>query len=87
MDEIARELGLPIGEFARDGSYVIDIDDSNQFGKIYSKLENNDEIKDQSDNALVTIHGASLLYLYGNVQINLTADYDEDIYKCILTNV
>lgn len=88
MDEIARELGIEKkGEFSRDGSYVISLRDSDEFGKFYSILSNNEDVEDMNDSALVQDMGASLLYRYNGVQINLIADLDGDTYRIVMTEL
>ena len=40
IKDVLRDLNIVFeGEYSKDGSYVIDLYDSDQFGKIYSLLE------------------------------------------------
>ena len=40
MERELKELGIEqVGTYAEDGSYVIDIDTSEEFGKTYSTLD------------------------------------------------
>lgn len=85
MERELKELGIDqVGTYAEDGSYVIDIDTSEDFGKIYSTLDSSDELEYMDTNSLLTVHNASLLYKYGEeLQINLIADFDNDEYKLV----
>ena len=88
MEEIAKELGIKEeGTYSRDGSYVITLTDSDDFGKVFSILNGNDEVEDMNDNALVQDLGASLLYRYGDTQINLIADLEGDSYRIVMTEI
>ena len=86
MDKLLRELGLALeGEYSKDGSYVVDIYDSNEFGKVYSALESNNDAEELYDNSLLTIHNANISYLFGDYQLTLNADFDQELYKLVIT--
>lgn len=86
MDEVLRKLGVVLdGEFTKDGSYVADIYDSDEFGRVYSALEKNDEVEELYDHSLLTIHNTSVSYLYGDYQITLVADFDQNLYKLTMS--
>ena len=86
MDKLLRELGLALeGEYSKDGSYVVDIYDSNEFGKVYSTLENNKDAEELYDNSLLTVHNANISYLFGDYQLTLNADFDQELYKLVIT--
>lgn len=88
MEDIAVELGIDLdGEYAKDGSYVISMRDSDEWGKVYSILEDDEDVEDMNDNALVQDLGASLLYRYGNVQLNLIADLEGNSYRLVMTRM
>lgn len=73
------------GEFSRDGSYVVDLFDSDQFGKVYSILDKNKDVESMEDSSSLTVHSANISYLYGDYQLNLIADFDENLYKLVIT--
>lgn len=86
MDEVLKKLGIYLdGEFSKDGSYVVDIYDSDEFGRVYSTLEKNDDVEELYSNSLLTIHNSSISYLYDNYQITLIADFEQDLYKLIIS--
>lgn len=86
MEEILKELGITQkGEISKDGQYVVDVTDGDEFGKYYSILDRNDKVEELELNSLLTIHNASLSYKYKEYQISLVADYDQDVYKLIVT--
>ena len=87
--DVLKRLGITNkGSFARNGSYVIDIEDSDEFGKIYSILDKNPDLEYMENNSLLTIDNGSLYYLYDRkYQINLIADFKNDNYKLVATEV
>ncbi len=82
---ILKELGInhDITE-SKNGTYVMDIEDMDEFGKYYSLLDRNDDVEELSDNSLMTIHNISLNYLYKTYQISLISDNDQDSYKLVV---
>lgn len=88
MEEVLVELGInKPGEYGRNNTYVVDIDNSDEFGKIYSILDKNDEVEQNEENSLLTLHNASIYYLYGEYQINLIGDFDANQYRLVLTEL
>ena len=86
MDEVLKKLGISLdGEFSKDGSYIVDIYNSDEFGRVYSVLEKNDDVEELYSNSLLTIHNSSISYLYDNYQITLIADFEQDLYKLVIS--
>lgn len=74
------------GTYSRDGSFVVDLaDSSDEFGKVYSILDNNDKLDYMEDNSLLTVDNASILYLYDDFIINLIADFNNNHYKVVVS--
>lgn len=85
MEELLKQIGITEkGEYTKDGAYVVDIRDYNEYGKYFSLLEKSelDEIQDTSQ---ITIHTTNVTYISDKYQITLQADLDEDIYKLVVT--
>jgi len=72
-----------------DNSYVALIMNSNEFGKIFSKLENADDLEPLEDNQVVTEQGSSLVYesISEPYMLNLIADFDADVYSLIINYI
>lgn len=89
LREIAEELGLNYsGEYGKNNSYVIDLYTDKEFGKVYSLFDRNEEVEQLEENNLLTVHNASLIYLYKDrYQINLKSNFDTDEYSIILTDL
>ena len=86
IKDVLNDLNIRFdGEFSRDGSYVVDLFDSDQFGKVYSILDKNKDVESMEDSSSLTVHSANISYLYGDYQLNLIADFDENLYKLVIT--
>lgn len=77
------------GYYSQNDSYVITLIDSNDYGKIFSTLENSDDLDIMKENQVVTEQGSSLMYesLSENFILNLLADFDNNIYQLVITEV
>lgn len=85
MEELLKNIGITAkGEYTKDGVYVIDIKDYNEYGKYFSLLEksNLDEVQDTCQ---MTIHTTNITYASEKYQLVLQADLDEDLYKLVVT--
>ena len=70
-----------------DGSKVININSSDEFGRIYSKLENSPKLEIMYDNQVVTEEGSSLIYeaIDEPYLLNLIADWSGDVYSLVIS--
>ena len=89
MEKILQELGIfEPGQVGKNNSYIVDLESDAAWGKIYSILETNNDVEQLEDNTLLTVHNASLLYIYKDkYQLNLKADFDNEIYSLICSNL
>ena len=77
------------GSTGKDGSYVIDLIDSDDYGKIFSKLDKVKDLDLLEDNQVITEQGSSLMYESESEPylLNLIADFDGDIYQLVVTEI
>ena len=82
MEQLLRELGISeIPELSSDGTYVIDIRDSNDYGIYYSKLDRSDLLDEDEESSNVTIDGSTIVYISDDYTLTLIADFASDQYK------
>ena len=88
LDELLEELGI-YKEYtlAVDGSYVIDLEDSNEFGKIFTKLDNSDVVEQNAEASLLTADNSSLSYMSEFFDIQLISDFLGDNYKLVFKEI
>lgn len=77
------------GVWGKNSSYVIDLLNDQEWGKIYSILETNDDMEELEESTLLTVHNANLIYEYkGEYQFILSADFDNnDSYRLTIREV
>lgn len=85
MEELLKSIGITAtGEYTKDGAYVVDIKDYNEYGKYFSLLEKS-ELEEVQDTCQMTIHTTNVTYASEKYQLVLQADLDEDLYKLVVT--
>lgn len=87
--EFLSSIGINIEGQIGDDAYVVDIADSNEYGKVFSKLEKADALDPLEDNQVVTVQGCSLMFEAVDEPyiLNLIADFDEDKYQLIVNKI
>lgn len=80
VEEILDDLKIYYsGTWGKNNSYVIDLADDSEWGKIYSILETNEDMEELEESTLLTVHNANLIYEYKNEwQFVLSADFDNN---------
>ena len=85
MEELLTKIGITAtGEFTKNGAYVVDIIDYDEYSKYYSLLEKSD-LEEVQDTAQITIHTTNVTFVSDKYQIVLQADLYEYIYKQVVT--
>lgn len=89
MEKLLKELGITkIGEYSEDGSYIIDLDNSDEWGSISSLLDNNSKLDYREDSSVLNIDNSIEEYRYQNTyQLQLTADLNNNIYKLVISEI
>lgn len=89
MKEYLRKIGINLDGEIIDDSFVAVIKNSNEYGKIFSILEKSEDLNIMDQNQVVTEDGSSLLYesISEDYILNLIADFENDIYQLVVTEV
>lgn len=87
IEKALRELGIDkIGYYDKDKSYVVDIDDSDEWGEYDSILEKSDyDFLDEK--STLNYNNSNQVYQKDDLQISLIADFDNDLYKLVVQEV
>ena len=87
--ELLKELGITKrGSYADTDTYVIDLDNSNDYGRINSILDRSDLLDPIDESSYLTVDAASLDYKYEDqFIISLIADFEEDYYQLVITEM
>lgn len=82
MEQLLQEIGIhEKPQLGSDGTYVIDIKDSNEYGVYYSKLDRSDLLDEDEESSNVTIDGSTIVYISDDYTLTLIADFASDQYK------
>ena len=93
LEQLLRELNIHItGSYTNKDTYVIDLEDSNEYGRIYSLLERSDLLELISDTSFLNSENGSMEYQYEDeegtiIQLSLIANWDNDEYKLVVMKV
>ena len=86
MEELLKKIGIDAkGEYTKNGVYVVDIKDYNEYGKYFSLLEKSELVDEVQDTSQITLHTTNVTYASEDYQLCLQADLDEDLYKLVVT--
>lgn len=85
MEELLKSIGISAtGESTKDGAYVVDIKDFDEYGVYFSKLDKSD-LEEVSDTSQITTHTTNVTFANDEYQITLLADLVADSYKLVIT--
>jgi hypothetical protein len=84
LEKFLEKLGITqVGHYTKTNTYIIDIEDSDEYGKIYSLLDKSSEIEEDEDSSTITVHTSNIVFESDNYQLTLIADFDQDTYKLV----
>lgn len=88
LEKFLKEVGITqVGHYTKSNSYVIDIENSDEYGKIYSSLDKCDKLEEDEDSSNVTIHTSNIVFESDDFQFILIADLDQDTYKLVCKEI
>lgn len=84
LEKFLDKIGIKqVGHYTKSNSYVIDLEDSDEYGKVYSILDKCDEIEEDEDSSTLNIHNSNIIFESDDYQFVLIADLDQDTYKLV----
>lgn len=84
MKEFLKSIGITEpGTLSRNGSYVIDIKNYDDYSRYFSLLEKS--LEEVFESSLITTHVTTVTFASDKFTCVLQGDLDEDIYKLIVT--
>ena len=89
INSLLKLLKLDIygGNYGRK-NYIIDLNDDSEQGRVYTILDSTPELDQIEENVLLTEHNSSLLYNYNDeLLLNLKADFDNDQYQLVISEI
>lgn len=88
MKELLKKIGITdAGSFTKDGNYVIDFENSDQFNKAFSRLDKSDEVEENDDSSVINLNVSNVMYIGEKFSFNLIADFEQNLYKLVVTEL
>lgn len=88
MKELLNKIGITEeGHMSSGNNYIIDLEDSDHYNRIFSKLDKSDLVEENEDSSVVNLDVTNILYLADGYSLNLIADFDQDTYKLVVTEL
>lgn len=84
MQELLKQLQIDGKLNKTSAGYILNIENSNEFSKIYSKLENSDLVEEIFENSQVTPDTVSIQYRSDDYLLTLLGDLAGDSYTLTL---
>ena len=82
MNELLKQLGIDAEPVkGENGSYNIDIKDSNEYGRYFSKLDKSDLVEEEQDASSVNFENSSIQFTNDDYTLTLIADFENDTYS------
>ena len=84
--QLLKELDIDKrGSYADTDTYVIDLDNSNDYGRINSILDRSELLEPIDESSYLTADNANLDYKYEDqFFLSLIADFEEDNYQLVI---
>lgn len=88
LEKFLKDIGITqIGHYTKSNSYIIDIEDSDEYGKIYSRLDKCEDLIEDEDSSTITVHTSNIVFESDEFQFTLIADFDQDTYKLVCKEI
>ena len=88
MKDLLNKIGITgAGYYSKDNNYVIDFESSDEFNKVFSKLDKSDLVEENDDSSVVNLSVSNILYIGEGYSFNLIADFDQNVYKLVVTEL
>lgn len=82
MNELLKQIGIDAEPVkGENGSYNIDIKDSNEYGRYFSKLDKSDLVEEEQDASSVNFENSSIQFTNDKYTLTLLADFENDTYS------
>ena len=85
MDEFLKDIGIQgTLQDGSNGSKVLDIEGSENYGRIYSRLDRSDLVEEDEESSQLTNETSAIQYDSEKYSITLLANFETDEYKLVI---
>ena len=84
--EFLKSIGITAsGTYDSHANYVIELADSNDIGRMYSKLDANKDVVEDNSRSKMSYTSSQVVFINDDFDVTLISDFDSDDYKLICT--
>lgn len=89
FEQLLKKLNIDkTGSYDGKNSYVVDLDSDDEWGKIFTKLDSNEDLDELEANGFTNEHSSQTVYQYEDqFMITLSGDLDADKYELIINEI
>lgn len=88
MEEFLDALNIPInGEYDNDGNLIVELKDSDEFAKVYSKLDRSNLVDEDEESSVISLDNGSIQFIGDDYIITLLSNDDADEYKLTIKSI
>lgn len=84
IEKLLKELNIDKTGKVQDEQYVIVLDDSNEYSRVYTKLDKYEGADLDPEEMVMSDSSSIMIYLTDDFDITLKADFNEDRYYLII---
>lgn len=84
MEEFIKELDLPYEGKMSGGEYIIKLNTSNDFSKLYNIISTDKQFN-LDKNSMATTNNAMFVFYNDWYELKFTADFNKDIYRMVVS--
>ena len=85
FDAILDELGFDVEGGLQGDKYVIELENSNEFSRMYTLLDNSDAVVCNEFATLITDKVSEMVFDGEGYSVKLVGNFTTDLYKVIIT--
>lgn len=82
---ILNQLGINADGSYQSGKYIVELEDSNEFSKMYTLLDNSDVVEIDDFATLITDKVTELTFDGDNFKIKLVGNFITNMYRLVIT--
>lgn len=84
--EFLKSIGITgSGNYDSNRNYVIELNNSNDIGRMYSKLDASDDVDEDNSRSKISYTNSQIVFVNDDFDITLISDFDSDDYRLICT--
>lgn len=87
MKQLLTSIGINLPGHYEGDDYVVDIDNSDMFYRVFSKLDNTDLLDEEIESSQVGLDATNVIYSSDDYVVNLIANFEDNTYSLICKEI